>query len=118
MSGVIVDLSVKSNFAPYISMNRRSSSERLYSPIFLSVCRQWEAGCHDGGSVGVCFEPRNIGDKAFDMPFGSLYVDEPKHDRVLSCYNGYNGDNVKVLEPTELAVEIQTTAKNILSRYL
>jgi predicted DNA-binding transcriptional regulator YafY len=28
------------------------------------------------------------------------------------------GDNVKVLEPTELAAEIQTTAKNIYSRYL
>jgi len=28
------------------------------------------------------------------------------------------GDNVKVLEPTELAMEIQTTAKNIYSRYL
>ena len=28
------------------------------------------------------------------------------------------GDNVKVLEPTELAVEIQTKAKNIYSRYL
>ena len=28
------------------------------------------------------------------------------------------GDNVKVLEPSELAAEIQTTAKNIFSRYL
>jgi predicted DNA-binding transcriptional regulator YafY len=28
------------------------------------------------------------------------------------------GDNVKVLEPDELASEIQTTAKNIYSRYL
>ncbi|MCL2140792.1 MAG: WYL domain-containing protein, partial [Dehalococcoidia bacterium] len=28
------------------------------------------------------------------------------------------GDNVKVLEPVELAAEIQATAKNIYSRYL